>query len=423
LTERAETVLVVDDDAENRELMCLRLEHEGWSTRQADGGAAALEAVRAGGIDLVLLDLMMPDMSGLEVLRPLRRLRSAAELPVIMVTASADSDDVVKALGQGANDYVTKPIDFPVALARIRAALRTRREAAAPPAALAEIGVGTVLGRYRLETRIGAGSHGAVYRARHVELDQPVAVKVLRTGSPGTLDAVGRFRREGMAACRVRHPHAVSVLDFAVAGDVAYLVMELLEGHSLAAELAAGGALGVERTLSIVVPVAEALAEAHRAGIVHRDVKPANIFLHRAGERTVPKMLDFGIARIAGEGALRGHLTLDGWIVGTPAYMAPERFESAGCDGKADVYGLGVTLFQMLSGRLPFPTADGEPVALARRHAREVPPLLRSLNRAVPAALEAAVMRSLAKRPDARPGAAELARLLEAVRTASSTPA
>src|SRR5262249_2662788 len=127
----AETLLVVDDDAENRDLLCLRLEREGWAARPADGGEAALAAVRAGGLDPVLLDLILPGLTGLEVLQRLRKLRSVTELPVIMVTASKDSEDVVKALGQGANDYVTKPIDFPVAVARIRAALRTRRAAAA----------------------------------------------------------------------------------------------------------------------------------------------------------------------------------------------------------------------------------------------------------------------------------------------------
>ena len=413
---RGGTLLIVDDDADNRDVLGRRLEREGWIVRQAEGGERALEVVRAGGVDLVLLDLMMPEMSGLDVLKALRRTRTAAELPVIMVTASSDSEDVVEALGQGANDYVTKPIDFPVAVARIDAALRTRREASpAEPATLAEVGIGTVLGgRYRLESRIGAGNHGAVYRARHVDLDRPVAVKVLRTGAPGSGDALHRFRREGIAACRVRHPHAVAILDFAVAGGVAYLVMELLEGHSLDVELTPATPLGIQRTITIAVPVCEALAEAHRAGIVHRDVKPANIFLHRVGERTIPKVLDFGIARILGEAASRHALTLDGWIVGTPAYMSPERFESGACDGKADVYGLGVTLFQMLSGRLPFEAVDGEPLALARKHLGELPPGLRTLNPDVPLSLEEAVMRALAKRPSKRPSAAELGTLLAA---------
>jgi DNA-binding response OmpR family regulator len=411
---RPETLLVVDDDADNRDLLSRRLEREGWAIREADSGPAALAAVGEGGVDLVLLDLVMPGMGGLQVLRSLRRTRSAAELPIIMVTASSDSGDVVEALGHGANDYVTKPIDFPVAVARIQAALRTRREAASPPVPLAEVGIGTVLGgRYRLESRIGSGSHGAVFRARHLELDRPVAVKVLRTGALGSGDTLNRFRREGMAACRVRHPNAVGVLDFAVEGEVAYLVMELLEGHSLDVELSAvAGPMSVERSLSIAVPVCEALAEAHGADIVHRDVKPANIFLHQAGGRTVPKVLDFGIARILGQVAHRQHLTLEGWIVGTPAYMAPERFESGTCDGKADVYGLGITLFQMLSGRLPFESPGAEPVEIARKHVAQLPPALCGINPAVPEPLEEAVMRALAKRPAKRPSAADLARLL-----------
>jgi DNA-binding response OmpR family regulator len=421
---RAETLLVVDDDADNRDLLSRRLEREGWATRQADSGQGALEVVRAGGVDLVLLDLLMPGMGGLEVLKALRRTRSAAELPVIMVTASSDSEDVVEALGQGANDYVTKPIDFPVAVARIDAALRTRREASPPaPVTLAEVGIGTVLGgRYRLESRIGAGNHGAVYRARHLELDRAVAVKVLRMGAPGSADALHRFRREGIAACRVSHPNAVVVLDFAAAGGVAYLVMELLEGHSLDVQLAPGIPVGVHRSVAITIPVCEALAEAHRAGIVHRDVKPGNIFLHRVGDRIVPKVLDFGIARILGEAARRRSLTLDGWIVGTPAYMAPERFDTGACDGKADVYGLGVTLFQMLSGRLPFEAVDGEPLALARKHLAELPPALRTLNPEVPLSLEEAVMRALAKHPPKRPSAGELAGLLAAVAPAPLVP-
>jgi len=110
---RPETLLIVDDDADNRDLLSRRLEREGWATRQAESGERALEVVRAGGVNLVLLDLMMPGMGGLDVLKALRRTLSAVELPVIMVTASSDSEDVVEALGQGANDYVTKPIDFP----------------------------------------------------------------------------------------------------------------------------------------------------------------------------------------------------------------------------------------------------------------------------------------------------------------------
>ena len=198
---------------------------------------------------------MMPGMTGLDVLRKLRATRSTAALPVVMVTAKTESEDVVEALALGANDYVTKPIDFPVALARIKAHLRTkqsaRTEAAAPiePRSPAQAVPGSVLARrYRLDQPIGGGSFGTVFRARHLELERDVAVKVLATSAGTDPEALARFRREGTSACRVQHPNAVAVLDFGVnPGGVAYLVMELLEGHSLEQEIEERGRLSPAR--------------------------------------------------------------------------------------------------------------------------------------------------------------------------------
>ncbi len=262
----------------------------------------------------------MPDMSGLEVLARVRETHGPVQLPVVMVTARTDSEDVVEALGLGANDYVTKPIDLPVMLARVRAQLRIR-QAAAPGVesadearSPAEVRPGTMLaGRYLLEARIGSGTFGTVFRAKHVELGQAVAIKVLQASANANPDSLARFRREGITACRVKHPNAVQVMDFGVTpGGVAYLVMELLSGYSLDQELIDGRKVPLPRTVRIMVPVCEALAAAHRFGIVHRDVKPANIFLHLAGGEEVPKVLDFGIARIVGEAAADPRVTLDG---------------------------------------------------------------------------------------------------------------
>ena len=133
------------------------------------------------------------------------------------------------------------------------------------------------------------------------------------------------------------------------------------------------------------MPVCGALAEAHRAGIVHRDIKPSNIFLHRQARREIPKVLDFGIARLAGEAALTGSLTVDGSLLGTPAYMAPERFSSQPYDGKSDVYSVGITLYQMLAGRLPFTTPHRDPLAMAMMQRDEEPPPLGDLDPPVPA--------------------------------------
>jgi DNA-binding response OmpR family regulator len=406
------TLLVVDDSPENRDVLSRRLARKGFQVLQAEGGSQALEIVARQKVDLVLLDIMMPDMDGFEVLRRLRVDHSASQLPVIMQTAKSESEDMVEALELGANDYVTKPLDFPVVLARVQAQLRALRPEKGPAQKPQPVGPGTVLAeRYRLEDAIGSGAFGTVYRAVHLELERPVAVKVLRASLAAQGEAVVRFRREGISACRVRHPNAVSVLDFGVdPGGVAYLVMEFLEGHSLLEELEEKGVLSPERAVRIMLPVCDVIAEAHAAGVIHRDIKPSNIFLQRTARGEVPKVLDFGIAKITDESS---HQTVTGTVLGTLAFMAPERFTGAAVDPKADVYSLGATLFEVLAGRPPFVAPEDDPMALAVMHATAPPPSLRGFSPGVPEALEAAVMQALRKRPEQRPTALELARNLE----------
>ena len=394
------TLLVVDDSEINRDMLRRRLERKGYRVITAENGEQALELVSRESIDLVLLDVMMPGLSGLDVLRILRKTPAGKDLPVIMATARSDSTDIVEALDAGANDYVIKPLDVPVVIARIEAQLRGR--ATPPPeAAPAEPTTDTVLaGKYLLESVIGSGAFGSVYRARHLGLDHRVAVKVLKAGSASSPEAAERFRREGVAACRVRHPNAVTVMDFGVtAGGAPFLVMELLDGRSLDAEIARAAPMPALRCAEILVPLCGVLAEAHQVGILHRDIKPANVFLHKSRIGETVKVLDFGIAKLLDAGQ---SLTVEGGIVGTPAYMAPERFRGAVLDGKSDVYSLGVLLYQMLSGRLPFHAPDADLLAVAMMHLNEEPPPLKG---DVPAGVEDVVRAALAKDPAHRPDA------------------
>lgn len=416
------TLLVVDDNEMNRDMLSRRLERRGYRVLTADDGQPALDLVAREKIDLILLDIMMPGLDGIEVLKNLRTRHSASELPVIMTTAKGDSRDVVEALDLGANDYVTKPIDFAVVLARVQKELRTRvpRPAgagASPQKPTAEFGPGAVVeGRYRLETKLGSGNFGAVYRATHVDLGRPVAIKILQTRVEESEAALERFRAEGRAACLVRHPNAVAVHDFGVTvHGSAYLVMELLEGRSLAEELKRSGRLSPARVAEILPPICAVLVQAHAAGIVHRDIKPENVFVHveqdAEGTRETVKVLDFGIAKLVGDHVSNQNLTAEGFILGTPAYMAPERLKNLPYDGRSDVYSLGCLLFQLLTGRLPFPGKPGEPMAMLLMHLNDIPPSPLAIAPDLPESVDRVVLRCLAKDPGARPPIAELANL------------
>jgi serine/threonine protein kinase len=283
-------------------------------------------------------------------------------------------------------------------------------------AAYAKVLPGTVLdGKYRLDEELGAGGFGVVFRGRHLTLDCPVAVKVFRpvAGNDSGLD-LQRFLREGATAARITHPNAVRVLDSGVSsGGVAFLAMELLRGRSLARELAAVGPLSLRRAATVAATVAEVLALAHRQGIVHRDIKPDNVFLHRdeCGREAV-KVVDFGIAKFAGP-TTADSLTRVGEFLGTPRFIAPERVRGAADDGRADVYSLGAVLYEAVCGASPWAPEQERHLAAGLVPDAGPRPMGR-FRRGVPADLERLVQRALALDPAARPTAQEVADALAA---------
>jgi serine/threonine-protein kinase len=268
-------------------------------------------------------------------------------------------------------------------------------------------------GRYQVDYVLGVGSMGIVYGARHAAVGKLVAIKALRAHLADDAEAIQRFNAEATAATSIGNQHIVETFDFGRLPDgTAYMVMEYLEGRSLAELIEGWSPLALERITKIGVQIAEALNAAHLAGIVHRDLKPDNVFMcEREGDPDFVKILDFGIAKF---GVSQARLTQAGAVFGTPAYMAPEQALGRATDGRTDIYALGVMLYEMACGRVPFQGENA--IAVLSMHANETPEPLSARKPDVSPELEAIVHKCLQKDPEARYGtmaelAADLARL------------
>lgn len=264
-----------------------------------------------------------------------------------------------------------------------------------PATGAQSLDTGTLVGPYRVLEKIGAGGMGEVYLAHDTRLDRQVALKVL-TGAENAHDIRRRLHREAQAAARLNHPGIAAVHDVIDEGDRCFIVMEYVEGRSL--DALSDARMPVGQALDIAAQLAEALAYAHAHGVVHRDVKPANVRVRPDG---CAKLLDLGIARLAraGAGGSAGASTTVA-IQGTPSYMAPEQLAGGAVDARADIYSLGVLLFDVLAGRPPFLAPNFAALAVVMNSAAA--PSLRTLNPAVPEEVEAIVERALARAPENR---------------------
>jgi CheY-like chemotaxis protein len=470
-------ILVVDDVADNRDILKRRLEKEGHRVTTAEHGRVALERVAAEPVDLVLLDIQMPELDGHETLARLKGDDATRDIPVIMISALDDVAGIARCVAAGAEDYLTKPFDAVLLRARIGASLDKKRlrdrekrylaevdrviaaasaveggryrpgalsdlatrddalgrlarvfdgmaaelrhreerlreqvralraevaaaragEAAGPDVRLTDIvHPGEVFaGRYEVMGLIGRGGMGAVYQARDRELGEEIAIKTLRPEFTRDPALVERFRSEIRLARHITHQNVVRTHDIGEIGGAYYLTMELVRGVTIRDLLDTRGRLGTDAVLGIASQLAAALGAAHAEGVIHRDIKSQNLLLDDAG---VLKVMDFGIARLV-EGS--SGLTEAGMMIGTPAYMAPEQVMGEGIDARADLYSVGVVLYECLTGRVPFSASTM--VSLVARLLSEEPPPIEEAD----PALAALVMRLLAKQPEERIGSAE----------------
>ena len=276
----------------------------------------------------------------------------------------------------------------------------------------------TLDGRYCVEHKIGEGGMGVVFAARHAVIERPLAIKVLKREAMRDAGTILRFVQEAKAASRIGHPNIVDVTDFGTTPDgMTYSVMEFVQGHTLATAIRLGAPFAPLRAIRIAAQIARALGAAHDKGIVHRDLKPENVFLlDRDGREDFVKIVDFGIAKVSPPpGCVAGpRLTRAGSVFGTPEYMAPEQAAGRGdTDGRVDIYALGVILYEMLCGRVPH-RGDSMVRTLAMQMLDPIePPSIVRPDLEIPPALEAVVMRALAKQREDRYAA--MAELLDAL--------
>lgn len=264
----------------------------------------------------------------------------------------------------------------------------------------------TIAGKYTIESRVGGGGMGSVYRARQAGLDKIVAVKVLHRELLAEATFATRFKREATSASRIDHPSSLRVLDFGEEPDgTLYIAMEYLEGRTLFKILREEAPLAPRRIVDLSRQILAALAAAHELGIVHRDLKPENVIVLRskddegdAAEHV--KVCDFGIAKLQARGEADEKLTVEGSIVGTPEYLSPEQARGGELDARSDLYSMGVIVFEMLTGQPPF--RGDSPLAIVLKHLDAPPPLPSSLTPTVDPKLEAVCLKALSKLPGDR---------------------
>jgi serine/threonine protein kinase len=411
----APRLLLVEDYDLTRTALARRLRKSGFDVAEAATGHEVLPMVEETHIGVVLLDIRLPDVDGLTILRRLREKYTAQELPVMILSAE-DGDVVVQAFALGANDYIVKPVDFDLVVSRLRRLLRDGGPAGTPtprPAPVVsaqptepaevpdpeEIPRGSTVGTYSILGVLGRGGMGVVYEALELDstMERRLAVKVLHRKFMADSRWAARFSREAQAAARIEHANIVHVYSVGTWQGRQYIAMHLVDGDTSASLVRHPGGMPWRQATEIVRQCCLGLEAAHGRGVLHRDIKPENIML---GSDGVVKVLDFGLAALQHARA-DDPLTQPGFLVGTPYYMSPEQIRGWQVDPRTDIYQLGATYYYLLTGQTPFHYRETT-FDIMLGHCMDPTPDPIEANPEVPGTCSKIVLRAMEKSPEDR---------------------
>ena len=397
-------ILIVEDDKALLETFKSFLETENFNVVSSSDGEEGFRLACQEKIDLILLDFTLPSLSGLEICKRLRT--KGIMTPIIMLTGEKKEEiDKVLGLELGADDYLIKPLGTKELLARIKAALRRTKPEAADvektyhrtqtlQTPISRLTRGTTIGgRYEIIEELGKGGMGKVYRVLDKVVEEEVALKLLNPEIAADEKTIERFRNELKFARKISQRNVCRMYDINEDEGTQFITMEYVPGEDLKSTIRRMGKLSVGKAISIAKQVCEGLSEAHQLGVVHRDLKPQNIMIDK---KRNARIMDFGIARSL---EVKG-LTETGMMIGTPEYMSPEQAEGKDVDLRSDIYSLGIILYEMVTGSVPF---EGDtPLSIALKHQAEIPRNPKEINDQIPDDLCRVILKCMEKDKEKR---------------------